>query len=79
MNKLYLMAAVAALIFMSYLYGANIADAKCRLRNSQENFTVIQNYQNQINKTKRISRDTVYKIGVSDIRRILRDKYSIGE
>ncbi len=79
MNKLYLIAAVAALIFMSYLYGANIADTRCRLRTSQENFSDIQNYQNQIDKTKRISRDTVYKMGVRDIRIVLCDKYSISE
>ena len=79
MNKLYLLAAVVALVFMAYLYGVNIADAKCRLRNSQENLIVIQNYQKQITQTKRLSRDTVYKIGAGDIRRILRDKYSIAE
>ena len=45
----------------------------------------IQNLQNQINageqqQTKeRIINDAVYKTGVGDIRRILRDKYTIAE
>ena len=79
MNKLYLLAIIVALICMAYFYGANIADAKCRLRVANANFTAVQTYQNEIVKTKRITHDTVYKMGVADIRSILRDKYTIGE
>ena len=79
MNKLYLFLLLCVIVCGAYLYGANVADAKCRLRINQENFTAIQKYQKQILNTKRITHDTVYKMGVSDIRHILRDKYTIGE
>lgn len=79
MNKLYLLAIIFVVVFMAYFYGANTADAKCRLRAAQASFNAVQTYQNQIVKTKRITHDTTYKMGVDDIRRVLRDKYTIGE
>jgi hypothetical protein len=79
MNKLYLLLAFCAIVCGAYFYGANIADAKCRTRVAQQNLESIKQIQNQIFETKRTSHGTVYKMGVGDIRRILRDKYSIGE
>ena len=66
---------ICAIIVGAYFYGVHVGNSKCE----------IQHFQNQINtvdqnKTKeRIINDTVYKTGVADIRRILRDKYTIAE
>ena len=75
MSKLYLMLLIGAIIIGAFFYGKSIGVSKCK----------IQNLQNQINageqqQTKeRIINDAVYKTGVGDIRRILRDKYTIAE
>lgn len=79
MNKLYLLAALVAVVCAAYVFGDRMGDVKCRLRINSENFVAIQNYQSQISKTKRTIHDTVYKMGADDVRRILRDKYTIGE
>ena len=79
MNKLYLFFGICAAVCGAYFYGANVADAKCRARVANQNLQNIQNLQNQISKTKRITHDTVYKMGAGDVRRVLRDKYTIGE
>jgi len=79
MNKLYLFLAVCALVCGAYFYGMNLADAKCRARFSQQNLQSIQNYQNQIMKNKRQTDEIIYKTSVRDIRRVLRDKYSIAD
>jgi len=75
MNKLYFIIVISALIFGAYFYGANITEAKCRAKNAQNN--VIE--MNQIQQQKRKIHDTVYKTGTADIRRVLRDKYTIAE
>ena len=67
--------AISALILGAYFYGVNITNAKCREKQSQNNLVEIQN----IEQNKRIIHDTVYKTGMGDIRRILRDKYTIAE
>jgi len=79
MNKLYLIIAVGGVICGAYVCGANIADAKCRAKTVQQNFAELQKYQNQISQIKRKNHETVYKTGVRDVRRILRDKYTISE
>jgi len=79
MNKLYLFLAVCALVCGAYFYGMNLADAKCRAHFSQQNLQSIQNYQNQIMKNKRQTDEIIYKTSVRDIRRVLRDKYSIAD
>ena len=79
MNKLYLFLSICAVVCGAYLCGTVVADARCRARISQQNLQTVQNIQNQITKNKRIIHDTVYKMGVDDVRRILRDKYTIGE
>ena len=75
MNKIYFIVLISAFVFGAYFYGLNITNAKCREKQSQNNLIEIQ----QIERNKRIIRDTVYKTGVRDIRRILRDKYTIAE
>jgi len=79
MNKLYLFFGICAVICGAYFYGANVADARCRARVAAQNLQDVQIFQNQISQTKRINRDTVYKMGADDVRRVLRDKYTIGE
>ena len=75
MNKIYLIMAICALILGAYFYGANIADAKCQIRQITEN-TQKQTY---LINNQRIIHENVYKTGLVDIRRILRDKYTIAE
>lgn len=59
----------------AYFYGFNIANSKCQNKQLQNNIFEIQ----QIQQNKKEIHDTVYKTGVADIRRILRDKYTIAE
>lgn len=75
MNRLYFMIVICAIVFGAYFYGVNITDAKCQLRHVNEN---VQNQTEQIQNQRGIH-DMVYKTGVGDIRRILRDKYTIAE
>ncbi len=79
MNKLYLFMAIAAVVVGAYFYGANVADANCRARAAKQNVENLTNFQNQIIKNKRSNHEIVYKTSLRDIRRILRDKYSIAE
>jgi len=75
MTKIYLIILMCAFGLGAFFYGRNVGVAKCEK----------QNLQNQINITKqkqmneRIINDKVFKTGVADIRRILRDKYTIAE
>ena len=66
---------IGALCTVFYLYGLNVGKSKCEIKNYTEQI----NISNQNDKQKRILNDTVYKTGVRDIRRILHDKYTIGE
>lgn len=68
---------MCVIVVGAYCYGVNVGNSKCRLQVAQNNLVTIQNYQNQIIKTQKVSHDTVYKMGVHDIRRVLCDKYSI--
>ena len=75
MNKIYLIIVFSAFIMGAYFYGFNIANSKCQNKQLQNNIFEIQ----QIQQNKKEIHDTVYKTGVVDIRRILRDKYTIAE
>ena len=75
MNKIYLIILTSALILGAYFYGANITNIRCREQIAQNNFNQIQ----QTEKNKKEIHDKVIKTGVADIRRILRDKYTIKE
>ena len=77
--KIYLLIALGALIIGAYFYGAKIADAKCKIKNLQNNLNENIQSQKQFNDNQRIIHETVYKTGVADIRRILCDKYTIAE
>ena len=79
MNKIYLFIAICVIVCGAYFYGANVADAKCRARVANTNLQILQTMQNQIIKNKKENHEIVYKTGVGDVRRILRDKYTIGE
>ena len=75
MNKIYFVVLIGALVTGAYIYGANITDVKCRVRYLQD---INQNNIRTIKHKKEIH-ETVYKTGVGDIRRILRDRYTISE
>lgn len=66
---------VGAVCAVFYFYGINVGNSKCTIQNFQEQIDLTK--QNQTKE--RILNETVYKTGVADIRRILRDKYSIKE
>lgn len=77
MTKLYLiiLICICAISAGAFFYGKNIGVSKCEIQNLQNQINTTE--QNQVNK--RILNDKVFKTGVADIRRILRDKYSIAE
>ena len=75
MTKIYMFILIGALCTVFYFYGLNVGKSKCEIKNYTEQI----NISNQNDKQKRILNDTVYKTGVRDIRRILHDKYTIGE
>ena len=75
MNKIYLIIAISAFVLGAYFYGVNITNAKCHAQYLQTN---IKNQEQSILKERKIH-ENVYKTGVSDIRIILRDKYTIAD
>ena len=79
MNKIYLLFGFCAILYGAYFYGINITKAKCQARIATENLQTFQYFQQQNNTIKRNNHEIVYKTGVGDIRRILRDKYTIAE
>ena len=79
MTKLYFLLAGCALVVGAWFYGADVADAKSRAQVAKQNLQIWQNMQNQIIQNKRKNHAIVYKTGVADIRRVLRDKYSVAE
>ena len=79
MNKLYFLLGVCAVVCGAWLCGAKIADSKCRAQVANQNLEILQNMQKQTIQNKRKNHEIVYKTGVADVRRILRDKYSIAE
>ena len=73
--KIYLIIAVGCIVFGAYEFGLQIARRKCELN-------AAQNQTNEIVKTisiQRITDEKVYNTGVADIRRVLRNKYTIAE
>ena len=75
MNKMYFLLFVVCATVGAYFYGANIADVKCRMRYA--NYAMEQN--KDITMKQKVVRDVVNKTGADDIRRILRDKYTIAQ
>lgn len=75
MIRVYVAAALAAAIFLSYIAGAHIGKVRC-------NAHVAKVTAKQIAINTDISRKTnevVLHTGNSDVRRILREKYTIAE
>ena len=79
MNKIYLLIVIGAALCGTYFYGADIATAKCNARIANQNLQMLQNIQNQIMENKRKNHEMAYKTRTDDVRRILRDKYTIAE
>ncbi len=79
MNKFYLCILLVGVVCGAYVCGAAVSDAKCRANVAQQNMRDLQNFQKEITQNKRKNHETVYKTNTNDIRRILRDKYTIAE
>ena len=75
MTKIYLIISICALVIGTFFYGKNIGASKCEMQNLQKQINTNEQYETK----ERIINDTVYKTGVGDIRRVLRDKYTIAE
>ena len=75
MTKLYLMFFICALIVGTFFYGKNVGISECDIQNLQNQIDTCEQQQTK----QMIINDMVYKTGVGDIRRILRDKYTIAE
>ena len=75
MTKIYLIVLMCATIVGAYFYGKSLGVAQCEKQYLQNQINTTQ--QQKINE--RVINETVYKTGVRDIRRILRDKYTITE
>lgn len=75
MMRLYYAALVGVAIFLSYFIGEHVANIKCegRMANARIERLVLDN------KIIGETNDTVFHTGVGDIRRILREKYTIAE
>lgn len=75
MTKLYFIIALCGLEIAIYTYAWNQGIAKCRRENTQH-------FINQIteqNKKQRILDVEIYHTNLRDIRRVLREKYTIAE
>ena len=75
MIRIYCAALLCAAIFLSYFIGGHVANIKCRERIANANVEQVIINTHIIRKTN----DTVMHTGVGDIRRILREKYTIAE
>jgi len=79
MTKIYLILSIISIVVLSYFYGANVANAKCKLLFAQQQSAFLQKSQEQYLENKRLIDEKVYKTGVVDIRGILFNKYTISE
>ena len=66
---------VCAIVFGAYFFGENRGAFKCQTQHLEKQIEKIEQTKN----TKRILNDKVYRTDMYDIRRVLRDKYTIGE
>ena len=75
MNRIYCGVLISAFVLGAYFYGLGIGRANCRIQYLNQEQKI-----QQVNiKNQRKIHDKVYKTGLSDIRSILRDKYTIAE
>ena len=75
MVRIYMAALLGGAIFFAYFVGAHIANIKCNERVAHANVQqIVMN-----NKTMENANDAVFRTSVADIRRVLREKYTIAE
>ena len=75
MFRIYCAALIGGAIFFAYFVGARITNIKCNERIARTNVQqIIIN-----NKAVENTNDTIFRTSVGDIRRILREKYTIAE
>lgn len=75
MNKLYILLFVWLVILGAFFAGQNVGKLKCQKNTAIDE---INNETKVIQITEKINAETLHT-GVADIRRILRDEYSITE
>ena len=75
MIRVYCAALIVTAIFLSFMVGKHVANIKCREHMATTNAERIFYDVKFMEKTN----DTVFHTGVSDIRRILHEKYTIAE
>lgn len=73
--KIYLIAAMAAFILFAFCTGVRVGDLQCLHRAARQNATAQQTIIQQQVKTHAETMHT----GMRDIRRVLREKYTIAE
>lgn len=75
MIRIYCAALVGAVIFLSYFVGAHVANIKCDTRFAQSNSERIIGDTKIVGETN----DAVFRTSIGNIRRVLREKYTITE
>ena len=75
MIRIYIAALIGAVIFLSYFMGAHVANIKCGERIANANTEQIILNTRIMEQTN----ETVFHTGADDVRRILREKYTIVE
>lgn len=75
MIRVYFAALIGAAIFFAYITGVHIGDIRCDSRIANANANRIVFDTKIMGKTN----ETVMHTGLSDIRRVLRQKYTIAE
>ncbi len=79
MRALYLFGGVAAAILFAYFAGRAVGTAECRARVAAQNADAVAAAHTVIiEKERKIDAET-YRMGAGDIRRVLREKYTIAE
>ena len=75
MIRIYFAALVGAVIFLSYFVGLHVANIKCNahVANINSEQIILQN------KIMEKTNEVVFHTGAGDVRRILREKYTIVE
>lgn len=75
MTKIYLYSALAGLFLTVFLFGHSIGVAKCRQEFTTQSVALSQ----EQNVKKEAINAEIYRTGVRDIRRVLREKYTIAD
>lgn len=75
MTKIYLYSALAGLFLTVFLFGHSIGVAKCQQEFTTQSVALSQ----EQNVKKEAINAEIYRTGVRDIRRVLREKYTIAD